>query len=146
MSRVIGNVNCPGFSEGQLVSAGVSGGAGERCGSVTGSVVGDHSSDAGDAVGGEPGPGAGPEPDRGVRGLIRQVLGVGEPGEPVDRRMQVDVAGAGAGDLGPVAGSVVVGAAAVGPPAAAVGDPADLLHIQVHHVAAVAGGDPAGLA
>src|SRR5215212_168758 len=85
-------------------------------------------------------------PTGGVRGLIGQVLGVGEPGEPVDRGVQVDVAGAGAGHLGSVDGSVVVGAAAVGPTTAAVGDPADLLHIQVHHVAAVAGGDPAGLA
>ncbi len=51
----------------------------------------------------------------------------------IDRGVQVDVPGAGA-TLGPSGGLVLGRAAAVDPPAAAVGDPADLLHIHVHHV------------
>ena len=46
-----------------LVPGRVRGGAGEGCGSVAGSVVGDHTGDLGDAVGGEPGSGSGPESD-----------------------------------------------------------------------------------
>jgi len=94
-------------------------------------------------VGGEERSGPGEEPDRGRRGLIREVFGVGQPGVPIDRGVQVDIAGPGALGLGPGDGLGRVGAAAVGAPAAAVGDPPDLLHVQMHHVAGIAGGDPA---
>lgn len=47
--------------------------------------------DAGDAVWGEPGPGPVQECDRGGSFLVGQQFGVGHPGMPVDRRMQVHV-------------------------------------------------------
>ena len=64
-------------------------------------------------MGGEPGSGPGPEPDRGGGGLVGQVLGVGQPGEPVDGGVQVHVPGAGAGGLGPVGGAVLGAVAAM---------------------------------
>src|SRR5690606_5173517 len=103
-------------------------------GFVVGAVVGDHPDHPVDAVGGEERPGAVEEPDRGGRFLVGQVLGVGQAGEPVHGRVQVDVAGTGTGGLGSLGGLVRRGAAAVGAPAAAVGDAADLLHVQVDHV------------
>src|SRR5665647_2877879 len=113
----------------------------ERPGGVVGSVVGDHPNHPVDAVGGEEHPGPVEEPDRGLGGLIGQVLGVGQAGVTVDCGVQIDVARWGALGLGPLGGFVRRGAAAVGPPPATVGDAPDLLHIQVDHVAGVAGGD-----
>src|SRR5215213_2258597 len=117
-------------------------GAGERLGGVVGAVVGDDPHESHDAVGGEEGAGPVEEPDRGDRLLVGQVLGVGQAGEPVHRGVQVDVPGLGAPGLGPLSGLVGGGPATVGAPAAAVGDAPDLLDVQVHHVAGVAGGDP----
>ena len=60
--------------------------------------------------------------------------------------MEVDVAGLGAGGLGPVDGTLLHGVTAVDPPAATIRDPADLLHVQMRHVTRPAGDDLAGLA
>jgi hypothetical protein len=51
-------------------------------------------------VGGEEGPRAVGEADRGAGLLVGQCLGVGQAGEPVDRGVQVGVAAAGTGVLG----------------------------------------------
>src|SRR5665648_897435 len=84
----------------------------ERPGGVVGSVVGDHPNHPVDAVGGEEHPGPVEEPDRGLGGLIGQVLGVGQAGVTVDCGVQVDVARWGALGLGPLGGFVRRGSAA----------------------------------
>src|SRR5690554_3348748 len=121
-------------------------GASERVGFVVRAVVGDHPDHPVDAVGGEERPGAVEEPDRGGGLLVGQVLGVGQAGEPVDGRVQVDVASAGAGGLGALDGPVLPRAAPVGAPATTVGDAPDLLDVDVDHVAGVAGSDHAPFA
>lgn len=102
----------------------------------------------GDAVGGEPDAGTEEEPDRGLRGLVLEGLGVGQTGEPIDCGVQVDVARPGPAGLrlggGPGCGAGLVGVDAVDAPAAAVGDAADLLHIDVDHVPGPPGLDGAG--
>src|SRR5690606_37973685 len=60
--------------------------------------------------------------------------------------MQVDVAGAGTGDLGALGLLGLLAAPTVDTPATAVGDPADFLDVDVHHMAGPAGDDPARLA
>jgi hypothetical protein len=50
---------------------------------VAAAVVGQDPLD-GDATGGEPGLGSGEEPDRGLAGLVRVDLGVGQPGVVID--------------------------------------------------------------
>ena len=110
---------------------------GELAAGVTRAVVSDPPADVGDAVGSEERFRVAPEPEQGVGGLVREGFGVGESGEPVDRRVEVGVADLAAfGDV----------AAAVEAPTPALGDPADLLHVQVDHVTAVAGSDRARFA
>ena len=105
---------------------------------VVGAVVGDHPDQAADAVSSEERPRPAEEGDRGCRGLVLQGLGVGEAGVAVDRGVQIGVAHALLARLRM--------AAAVESPAAAVGDLADLLHVQVEHVAGEAGDDLPALA
>ncbi|GGP72527.1 hypothetical protein GCM10010185_52300 [Saccharothrix coeruleofusca] len=107
--------------------------------------------DVGDAVGGEEGLCATGEVDRGDRFLVGQGLGVGQAGEPVDRGVQVGVTAPGVGlPGGGVLGAFdlfgLLTAPAVDAPSAAVGDDADLLDVQVDHVAGPSGDDPPGRA
>src|SRR5450756_951236 len=91
-----------GVGAGALVAWGDgSDGARERGGLVVRAVVGDDPYQPVDAVGGEERPGAVEEGDRGGGLLVAQVLGVGQAGVAVDGGVQVDVAGAGPGGLGP---------------------------------------------
>jgi hypothetical protein len=68
-----------------------------------------------------------------------------EPTEPVGCGVEIHVAAAFALHLQPVSGLGALAPAAVDTPTSAVGDPADLLHIDVDHVAWPPGADPAGL-
>src|SRR4029450_13002230 len=121
----------------------------EGAGAVAGAVVGDDPGDPVDAVGGAERPRSGHKSDRGAGLLVGQVLGVGQPGEPVHGGVQVDVAGAdrgvGRADVaplaGPAGGPVGCGTPAVGAPASTVGDPAYLLHVHVDHVPGIPGDD-----
>ncbi|CWB19403.1 Uncharacterised protein [Streptococcus pneumoniae] len=114
---------------------------GEVHGPVVVAVVRDHPVDP-DPVGGEERPRPAEEPDRGHRFLVLQRLGVGQAGEPVDRRVQVGVADPSAR---PALGcSRVLGVPAVSTPAAPLGDAPDLLHVQVHHVPRPSRGDLLG--
>jgi hypothetical protein len=63
--------------------------------------------DPADAVAAEELHRPGPERGRGGAFLVEQLFGVGEPGVVVDRGVEVDVAGAGAGVLGPLGGLVL---------------------------------------
>jgi hypothetical protein len=67
--------------------------AGEVAGAVAGTVVGDDPVDMLDAVAGEERAGAVGEGDRGAGLFVGQGFGVGQAGEPVDRGVQVGVAG-----------------------------------------------------
>lgn len=122
--------------------------AGEVLGAVAGAVVGHDPGEPGDPVGGEPDPGTEQEPDRGLRGLVFEGLGVGQPGEPIHGGVEVDVAGSGATHLGlrggPGCGAGLIGIDAVDTPAAAIRDTADLLHIDMDHVPGPVRGDGAG--
>ena len=103
-------------------------------GSVAGAVVGEHSVDAADAVAAEELHRPRPERRPRWRPSRRAALRCRPAGSGRRGGVQVDVAGAGAGVLGPLGGLVLGRAAAVDPPAAAVRDPADLLHIDMHQV------------
>ncbi len=72
------------------------------------------------------------------------MLGAGQAGVAVDGGRQVHVARSGAGGLGSLGGTVLLGAASAGALPPAVEDASDLLHIQVDDVAGVAGRDAGG--
>ncbi|CDZ86972.1 hypothetical protein RHRU231_680049 [Rhodococcus ruber] len=110
---------------------------------VAGPVVGDDPVDVHDSVGGEEHPCAVHEPDCRGGFLVVQRLGIGKAGESVDRRMQIDVAGAGTGGFGALDLLRLVAATTVDPPTPAVGDTADFLDVDVHHMAGPAGDDSA---
>ena len=74
------------------------------------------------------------ESDCGDCFFVIESFGVGQPGESVDRRMQVHIAGSGSGFGGRGNSSSLDASFAVNTPAAAIGDPADLLHVDVNHV------------
>lgn len=112
---------------------------------VAGPVVGDDPVDVGDAVRGEERPGAVHERDCGGGLLVSQGFCVRTPGVSVYRRVQVDITGASASGLGSVDRFGLDGASAVGAPTAAVGYAADLLDVDVDHVAGPARDDPAWL-
>src|SRR5215217_9294607 len=95
---------------------------GEVLGAVAGAVVGDDPLNVGDAVRGEPHPGAVHETDGGDGSFVVKSLGVGEPGESVDGGMQIDVARAGTCSCSRGDGLGLDAALAVHPPTAAVGD------------------------
>lgn len=59
----------------------------EAPGPVAGPVVGDDPVDAGDAVSGEEDTGPAPEAGRSRAALVIESFGVGQSGEPVDRRV-----------------------------------------------------------
>src|SRR4029453_8139468 len=105
-------------------------GGGEGVGAVAGSVVGEHPFDHRDAVVGEPGGGAGPEPGGGVAAFVGEDLGVGKAGGVVDRGVQVAVSGLGGG-CAAVAASRSPAEDLV---AAAVGNVAQLLDVHVHQL------------
>src|SRR5699024_15852 len=71
--------------------------------------------------------------------LVLKRFGVGQAGEPVDRRVEVGVADPPA--LPPLRRAPEVAVATVGLPAATVGDLPGLLHVHVDHVPGIAGGD-----
>lgn len=101
-------------------------------GLVAGAVVGEHRTDL-DAVEAEEDSGPLEELARCGGPLVLQALDVGDPAVVVDTGVQVRVAG-------PLVGLALrhqglLRFAAVCPPAAAIGDLADLLHIDVDHVA-----------
>lgn len=75
-----------------LMSRASSDDPGEVTRAVAGPVVGDDPVDVRDAVRCEPDLGSGQERSSGGSLLVRQRLGVGEPGESVDGRMQVGMA------------------------------------------------------
>ncbi|KPC66222.1 hypothetical protein ADL29_04525 [Streptomyces chattanoogensis] len=114
---------------------------GESAGAVAGAVVRDDAFDVGDAVGCEPGSGPVQEHDGGVGFLVGQRFGVGKPAESVDGGVKVDVAAACALAFTALDGLGLVAPASVDSPTTAFRDPADLLHVDVHHVSGTAGGD-----
>ncbi|SDJ19261.1 hypothetical protein SAMN05444695_11874 [Rhodococcus triatomae] len=120
-------------------------GAGESAGEhrrpVAGAVVGDDPGEPGDTVGDEERLRPVDEPDCGDAFLVGEGFGISESGKPVDDRVQVHVSSAGAALLAPVDLLGMAAATAVHPPSASVGNPADLLHIDMHHVAGVSGDD-----
>ena len=87
------DVGCGGGSSGGARPG--SDGRGEGLGAVARPVVGDHPYESDDAVGGQEGPGAAEEADRGGGLLVIRGLGVGQAGEAVDGGVQVGVAGSG---------------------------------------------------
>src|SRR6478609_7961193 len=103
----------------------------ERSPAVAGPVVGQHPVDLLNAVCSEELSLSSPETRCRERLLIRQFLGIGQPGVVIDRGVQEGISR----PLAPLRGSVPIAAPAVSVPAAAVGDPSDLLHVDVHHVA-----------
>lgn len=116
----------------------------EAVGAVAGPVVGDDPVNSGDAVRGEERAGPRPEAGRGRAALVIEGFGVGQAGEPVDRRVQVHVAGPPGTGFRPVGGQRPGRATAVDAPAPACGDAADLLDVDVHHVAGPAGVNMSG--
>ena len=86
-------VGCGGGSSGGARPG--SDGRGEGLGAVARPVVGDHPYESDDAVGGQEGPGAAEEADRGGGLLVIRGLGVGRAGGAVDGGVQVGVAGSG---------------------------------------------------
>ncbi|GAA4897969.1 hypothetical protein GCM10023405_16800 [Streptomonospora salina] len=85
----------------------------------------------------------GEEGGRGGALLVTQRLGAGQAGEPVHGGVKVEVAARRPGVLGALGGAGRLRVAAVHAPSPAVGDAADLLHIQMDHVARPVRDDPA---
>ena len=74
----------------------------ERERAVAGAVIGEHSADAADAVAAEELHRPRPKRRGGGALLVEQLFGVGQPRMVIERGVQVDVAGPGAGVLGPL--------------------------------------------
>ena len=98
-------------------------------------------------MGGEEGPGAAEEADRGRGLLIIEGLGVGQTREAVDSGVQVGVANP--GSFASFGGFGFGGTSPMSPPASPRWDASDLLDVQVDHMAREAGqdrfADPVGL-
>ena len=124
---------------GPLMPRGVRGhGPHEGLRAIVRAVIGDDPDQAIDAVSSEEGPGPTEESNGGCCGLVSEGFGVGEAGVAVDRGVQIGVA--------PALMARPFAAAAMDSPAATGGDLADLLHVQVEHVAREASDDLPGLA
>src|SRR5690606_41305122 len=89
---------------------------------------------------------SGEERRRGCALLVGEGFGVGESGEAIDGRVQVDVAAFGSSRLCPGGGLRLAAVAAVDAPPATIGDPADFLPVEVDHVPGPPSGELAGLA
>lgn len=116
-------------------------GLGEDLGPIAGSVVGDDPLDHIDAVRGEPCRRALKESGCSHSLFIVKDLGVGEPGVTVDRGVEVDVSAPCAAFLGPLNSASLEAVTSVHTPAAAIRDSANLLHVNMNHVARTFGKD-----